>query len=127
MSNPGQSATLNATRASRLHEICGLAPRLFVSLPARSLLGLIWLYRHSLSPVLPVVCGPACGCRFHPTCALYAADAVRTYGAVRGSWLAVRRLLKCHPLHSGGFDPVPPSPRRAPSCRAVLQAALKRP
>jgi putative membrane protein insertion efficiency factor len=88
---------------------------------SRGLLGVIWLYRHSLSPVLPIVCGPGCGCRFQPTCAGYAADAVRTYGALRGSWLAVRRLLKCHPWHTGGFDPVPPLQRRGPTCRAVLR------
>lgn len=91
----------------------GRAFGLMASIPARSLLGLIWLYRHSLSPVLPVVCGPGCGCRFHPTCAAYAAEAVRTHGAVRGSWLTVRRLLKCHPWHPGGLDPVPPSHFRA--------------
>ena len=48
-----------------------------VALPARVLLGLIWLYRKTLSPVLPIVFGPGCGCRFHPTCAVYAAQAVR--------------------------------------------------
>ena len=91
---------------------------------SRGLLGVIWLYRHSLSPVLPIVCGPGCGCRFQPTCAGYAADAVRTYGALRGSWLAMRRLLKCHPWHAGGFDPVPSLPRRIPTCRAVGQGSL---
>jgi putative membrane protein insertion efficiency factor len=104
----------------------GLAPGLLASLPARSVLGLIWLYRHSFSPVLPVVCGPGCGCRFHPTCAVYAAEAVSTHGAVRGSWLAVRRLLKCHPLHPGGCDPVPPAQTRGPTCRAVFHPMLKR-
>ena len=82
--------------------------RLGASLPARLLLGLIWLYRRTLSPALPAVFGPACGCRFHPTCAAYAADAVREHGAAAGAWLALRRLLKCHPWHPGGFDPVPP-------------------
>jgi hypothetical protein len=99
--------------------------RLAASLPARVLLGVIWLYRRMLSPVLPAVFGPACGCRFHPTCSVYATQAVREYGAVVGAGLALRRLLKCHPLHPGGFDPVPP--RRQPTCRAVLQPALKRP
>jgi len=94
------------------------------SLPARALLGLIWLYRHTASPVLPVVLGPGAGCRFHPTCSVYAAEAVRSHGAVIGAWLAVRRLLKCHPLHSGGFDPVPP--RRRPVCRAVALSAQDR-
>jgi uncharacterized protein len=82
------------------------------SLPARGLLGLIWIYRRTLSPVLPVVLGPACGCRFHPTCAEYAAQAVRAHGVLAGGWLALRRVLKCQPLHPGGFDPVPPSPWR---------------
>lgn len=95
-----------------------------VALPARILLGLIWLYRKTLSPVLPVVFGPGCGCRFHPTCAVYAAQAVRERGALSGMWLALRRLLKCHPLHPGGFDPVPAPPRRGPTCRAVLQGPM---
>ena len=119
----GAVRAIHATRASRLHEIRGPAPGLLASLPARALLGLIWLYRRTLSPVLPLVLGPGCGCRFHPTCAVFAAEAVREHGALRGSWLAVRRLLKCHPLHAGGFDPVPPSKRRTPTCRAVLQTS----
>jgi uncharacterized protein len=100
------------------------ATRVVASLPARVLLGLIWLYRQTLSPVLPAVFGPACGCRFHPTCAVYAAQAVRERGALLGAWLALCRLLKCHPLHPGGFDPVPLSPRRSPTCRAVLQGPM---
>jgi len=86
--------------------------RFAVRLPARALLGLVWLYQRTLSPVLPAVFGAACGCRFHPTCSHYAAEAVRTHGALTGSWLAVRRLLRCTPLHCGGFDPVP-APRRS--------------
>jgi putative membrane protein insertion efficiency factor len=85
------------------------------------LLGLIWLYQKLVSPVLPAVLGPNCGCRFHPTCSHYAAEAVRTHGAIRGAWLAGRRLLKCTPLHPGGLDPVPtPSElRRPPTCARV--------
>ena len=108
---------------SRPRWVLGLA----ASLPGRILLGMLWLYRRALSPVLPVVFGPACGCRFHPTCSVYAAQAVREYGVLMGSWLALRRLLKCHPLHPGGFDPVPLSPKCRPACRTVLQPALKRP
>ena len=77
------------------------------SILAGALLGLIWLYRKLVSPVLPAIFGPSCGCRFHPTCSHYAAEAVRTHGAIRGAWIAARRLLKCTPLHPGGFDPVP--------------------
>lgn len=77
-------------------------------LPARALLGLIWAYQRTLSPVIPVVMGPYCGCRFHPTCSHYAAEAVRTHGALVGALLAVWRIVKCNPLHAGGLDPVPP-------------------
>lgn len=86
--------------------------RFVLRLPARALLGLVWIYQHTLSPVIPAVFGPACACRFHPTCSHYAAEAVRTHGAVRGVWLSARRLLRCTPLHPGGFDPVP-TPRRS--------------
>lgn len=81
-------------------------------LPARVLLGLVWVYQHTLSPAIPAVFGPACACRFHPTCSHYAAQAVRTHGALRGVWLSARRLLRCTPLHPGGNDPVP-APRRS--------------
>lgn len=81
------------------------------ALPARVLLGFIRLYQRMLSPALPALFGAACGCRFHPSCSEYAAAAVRTHGALRGARLALRRLLKCHPLHPGGFDPVPLSPK----------------
>ncbi len=99
--------TASTRDSSLLERAVGFA----VSLPARGLLGLIWIYRRTLSPLLPAVFGPGCGCRFHPTCSQYAAEAVRTHGTLAGGWLALRRLLKCHPLHAGGFDPVPPSPR----------------
>ena len=65
------------------------------------LLVLLGAYRRLVSPFLP----PAC--RFHPTCSSYAAEAVRRHGALRGSWLAVKRLARCHPLCAGGIDPVP--------------------
>jgi putative membrane protein insertion efficiency factor len=89
-----------------------------VRLPASGLLGLISLYQRTLSPALPVIFGPACGCRFSPTCSHYAAGAIRNHGALRGTYLAARRLIKCTPLHPGGFDPVP-APRGKPVCHAV--------
>jgi len=67
----------------------------------RALTGIIKLYRYCISPFLP----PAC--RFHPSCSRYAGEAIELHGPVRGILLAVRRLLKCHPFHSGGYDPVP--------------------
>lgn len=72
-----------------------------MSIVARIMLGMIAVYRRYVSPML----GPRC--RFYPSCSCYAADAVRMHGAARGSWLAARRLLRCHPFHPGGFDPVP--------------------
>jgi uncharacterized protein len=53
-------------------------------------------------------------CRFHPSCSAYALEALTEHGAGRGTWLAVRRLGRCHPWHAGGLDPVPPSNRRSP-------------
>ncbi len=86
-------------------------------LPAKGLLGLVWVYQHTLSPAIPAVLGPACVCRFHPTCSHYAAEAVRSHGALRGTWLAALRLLRCTPLHPGGFDPVPTPVRTGrPTC-----------
>ncbi|PTY00645.1 membrane protein insertion efficiency factor YidD [Opitutus sp. ER46] len=92
-------------------------------LPASILLGAIRFYQRLISPALPVVTLGACACRFSPSCSHYAADAVRTHGAIVGTWLAVIRLLKCTPLHPGGFDPVPPRrDRRKPVCRPAAFA-----
>lgn len=65
------------------------------------LLAGIRFYRKAISPYK----GGAC-CRFIPTCSEYAMQAVEKYGALKGSYLAVRRLLKCHPFHKGGYDPL---------------------
>jgi uncharacterized protein len=66
------------------------------------LLALIRLYQLALSPLLGNVC------RFEPSCSRYAAACIATHGPARGSWLAVKRLGRCHPFHPGGFDPPPP-------------------
>ena len=71
------------------------------SVPKRFLLWLIRFYRVSLSPM------HAPCCRFTPTCSQYALEAVEKYGALKGGWLAIRRILRCHPFHKGGYDPVP--------------------
>jgi len=83
-------------------------------LPASALLVVIRFYQRLLSPILPALLGPGCGCRFSPTCSHYAAEAISTHGAFIGVGLAARRLVKCTPFHRGGFDPVPtrsPAPR----------------
>jgi putative membrane protein insertion efficiency factor len=67
-------------------------------------------YRRWISPVLPA------RCRFYPSCSAYALEAIATHGPVRGAYLAFRRLLRCHPFHPGGYDPVPPA--RGDRCRA---------
>ncbi len=69
-----------------------------LSLP---LLFLIEIYRRVISPLKPP------SCRFYPTCSAYALEAIRKHGALKGGYLAVRRVLRCHPLNPGGFDPVP--------------------
>ena len=84
------------------------------SAPALLLIGLISFYRKLISPLL------GARCRFYPSCSAYALEAVRVHGAGRGSWLAMRRLGKCHPFHPGGLDPVPPA-RRAGGEQAATE------
>lgn len=66
------------------------------------LLALVKFYRRYISPIKGGPC-----CRFIPTCSQYALEAIEKYGALKGSYLAIRRLLRCHPLCKGGYDPVP--------------------
>jgi uncharacterized protein len=68
---------------------------------------LLWLYKRCVSPALHAAAGATGACRFQPTCSEYAALAIATHGPLYGSWLALRRLLRCHPFARGGFDPVP--------------------
>jgi putative membrane protein insertion efficiency factor len=74
-----------------------------LSLP---LLLLIQLYRWLISPMIPAAC------RYHPSCSQYAQEAVLEHGPLVGAWLALRRLLRCHPWADGGPDPVPPARKR---------------
>lgn len=64
-------------------------------------LGLIHIYQRFISPLTPATC------RFYPTCSEYTREAIQVYGALKGTWLGIKRISKCHPLHKGGFDPVP--------------------
>ncbi len=65
------------------------------------LIRLISVYQSSLSLLI------GNQCRFHPSCSQYTKEAIQTHGALRGSWLGVRRICRCHPFHEGGYDPVP--------------------
>ncbi|GKV55909.1 putative membrane protein insertion efficiency factor [Sporosarcina sp. NCCP-2222] len=65
------------------------------------LMSLIKIYQKIISPLTPPTC------RFYPTCSHYGIEAIEKHGALKGTWLAIRRISKCHPFHEGGFDPVP--------------------
>jgi putative membrane protein insertion efficiency factor len=65
-------------------------------------LGLIRFYQRFISPGLPS------SCRFHPTCSHYMYEAVEIHGVIKGTWMGVKRIARCHPLNPGGYDPVPP-------------------
>jgi len=67
------------------------------------LIKLIHVYRYLASPWV------GNQCRFYPTCSRYSEEAIETHGAIKGGYLTVRRLIKCHPWHPGGLDPVPPA------------------
>ena len=70
------------------------------------LLALIRFYRKRISPLLPPMC------RYYPTCSCYAVEAIETHGALKGSALALWRVLRCNPFSAGGYDPVPPKKDR---------------
>ena len=73
------------------------------STPKTLIIALIKAYQRLLSPLLGK------NCRFNPTCSAYAIKAIDSFGLIKGSWLASKRILKCHPLNAGGDDPVPTS------------------
>ena len=73
-----------------------------LALPMR---GLVWVYRYAISPLI------GANCRYQPTCSAYAEEALRTHGAFKGGWLALKRIGRCHPWGGSGFDPAPEADR----------------
>ena len=73
---------------------------------------LVRVYQYVLSPALHLL-APGCGCRFCPSCSEFAVEALANHGLMRGGWLTVRRLARCHPWGGSGFDPVPPVTRNS--------------
>ena len=71
------------------------------SLPARAGLALVRFYQQAISPMFPP------SCRYQPSCSEYTKIAIQKYGLARGSWMGLKRVLRCHPFHPGGHDPVP--------------------
>ncbi len=82
-------------RINRRNILCGSGCVL-----RRMALALICMYQKYISPLFPR------SCRYYPTCSMYAAQAITRYGLAKGSWKALKRLLRCHPWHAGGYDPV---------------------
>ena len=76
---------------------------------AKAMILLIRGYQLLVSPVITALSGGGGCCRFHPTCSEYAIQALRKHGVLRGGWLAIRRISRCHPWGGSGFDPVPPA------------------
>ncbi|MDQ8206567.1 membrane protein insertion efficiency factor YidD [Coraliomargarita sp. SDUM461003] len=84
--------------------------RLFCAQPSllsRVAAALVRVYQLVFSPLKQILFGTSCGCRFQPTCSCYTRDALLRHGFFYGSWLGLRRIVRCHPWHPGGFDPVP--------------------
>jgi len=102
------AAVVPASVGSRLSSAAAWLGRALWNLPRNVLILLLMGYRRAISPLYGQVC------RFFPSCSAYALEAITVHGAVRGSWLAARRLLRCHPWNSGGVDHVPAGDREWP-------------
>lgn len=75
------------------------------------LIGIIRVYQYAISPYLPP------HCRYTPSCSSYAVDALGRFGILRGGWMALKRIARCHPWHEGGYDPLPESDHHKADCK----------
>ncbi len=91
-----------------IHQLKNLY-RALARLPATLAIGLVLIYKMLLSPVKNAFIGQYAACRFHPTCSTYACECFRNHGFWVGGYYSVRRILRCHPFHPGGYDPAPAS------------------
>jgi uncharacterized protein len=107
--------------ASRLESALSWMGRAMWNLPRNFLILLLLAYRRLISPLYGQVC------RFFPSCSAYALEAITVHGAVKGSWLAARRLLRCHPWNAGGVDHVPAGKRAWPEGRTPTIVVLNNP
>ncbi len=89
---------MQCARFSKILQVSYKALRKLLALP---LIALVQFYRYCISPLTPP------SCRYTPTCSQYALQALRKYGPIKGSWLALKRLLRCHPWGGSGYDPLP--------------------
>lgn len=78
------------------------------------LVAMVRIYRWVLSPLKSAIFGPFARCRYQPSCSEYALQALLEHGAIRGTWLALKRIGRCHPFAGHGYDPVPPARKRGP-------------
>jgi uncharacterized protein len=99
-----EASTENLTALRRVLHYFRLLPSAFCIL-------LVRLYRLILSPFIAFLAGPSGACRFEPSCSQYAVEALKTHGAITGSWLAAKRICRCHPAGECGKDPVPSKPQ----------------
>ena len=81
-------------------------PEFLIKAPRRIAMGCLWVYQTILRPIRNALLCPGGCCRFYPSCSNYAMESIELHGLLKGGWLSLLRLCKCHPFHRGGFDPV---------------------